>query len=91
MPKDEATDLIQELNPSTQEKVLNQLEVKDAVVIKDLITYEEETAGGLMVLNFNTVLEDQVARNILMKAKYEKRADINPYFYIIGPENKLKG
>ena len=51
MPEDEATDLIQELDIDRQKEILSQMEIKDAVVIKDLITYKEETAGGLMVPN----------------------------------------
>ena len=43
MPEDEATDLIQELDQDTQKEILDQMEIKDAVIIKDLITYEEET------------------------------------------------
>ena len=91
MPEDEATDLIQELDQDTQEEILDQMEVKDAVVIKDLITYKEETAGGLMVPNFNTVSEGQTAREMLMMLKHENNSDTPPYFYVIGPENLLKG
>jgi len=91
MPEDEATDLIQELDQDTQEEILDQMEVKDAVVIKDLITYKEETAGGLMVPNFNTVSEGQTAREMLMMLKHENNSDTSPYFYVIGPENLLKG
>ncbi len=91
MPEDEATDLIQELDQDTQEEILDQMEVKDAVVIKDLITYKEETAGGLMVPHFNTVSEGQTAREMLMMLKHENNSDTPPYFYVIGPENLLKG
>ena len=91
MPEDEATDIIQELGVDEQKKILSQMEVKDAVVIKDLITYKEETAGGLMVPKFNSVLEDQTASEILMQLKHENNSDIPPYFYVIESKNKLKG
>ena len=91
MPEDEATDIIQELEVDEQKNILNQMEVKDAVVIKDLITYEEETAGGLMVPKFNSVKENQTASDILMQLKHESNSDIPPYFYVVEPENKLKG
>jgi len=91
MPEDEATDIIQELEVDEQKNILNQMEVKDAVVIKDLITYEEETAGGLMVPKFNSVKENQTASEILMQLKHESNSDIPPYFYVVEPENKLKG
>ena len=91
MPEDEATDIIQELGVDEQKKILSQMEVKDAVVIKDLITYKEETAGGLMVPKFNSVKENQTASEILMKLKHENNSDIPPYFYVIESKNKLKG
>ena len=91
MPEDEATDIIQELGVDEQKKILSQMEVKDAVVIKDLITYKEETAGGLMVPKFNSVLEHQTASEILMRLKHENNSDIPPYFYVIESKNKLKG
>ena len=91
MPEDEATDIIQELGVDEQKKILSQMEVKDAVVIKDLITYKEETAGGLMAPKFNSVLEHQTASEILMRLKHENNSDIPPYFYVIESKNKLKG
>lgn len=91
MPEDEATDIIQELGVDEQKKILSQMEVKDAVVIKDLITYKEETAGGLMVPKFNSVKENQTASEILMQLKHENNSDIPPYFYVVETKNKLKG
>ena len=90
MPEDEATDIIQELGVDEQKKILSQMEVKDAVVIKDLITYKEETAGGLMVPKFNSVKENQTASEILMQLKHENNSDIPPYFYVVESKNKLK-
>jgi len=91
MPEDEATDLLQEHSSDLQQEILDQMEAKNAVVIKDHITYKEETAGGLMVSKFNTVLENQIAREILMTIKHGNNSDNHPYFYVIGVENKLKG
>ena len=79
MPEDEATDIIQELGVDEQKKILSQMEVKDAVVIKDLITYKEETAGGLMV-KFNSVKENQTASEILMQLKHENNSDNSTIF-----------
>ena len=91
MPEDEATDLIKELGIDDQKEILGQMEIKDAVVIKDLITYKEETAGGLMVPKFNSVTENQTAGEILMQLKQEKNSDISTYFYIVNCKSKLKG
>ena len=42
---------------------------KDAEVIKDLIRYEEETAGGLMNPEFNKVRFDSKAEDIFSKIR----------------------
>lgn len=91
MPEDEATDIIKEFNLDTQKEILNQMEDKDAVILKDLITYKEETAGGLMVKKFNTVIENQKAKDILKSIKHDGNNDIHPYFYVIGSNDILKG
>ena len=91
MPEDEATDLIQELGLDAQKEILSKMKVKDAVVIKDLIKYKEETAGGLMVPKFNSVSGNQTASEILMQLKHENNSDAPPYFYVIESKNKLKG
>ena len=88
MPEDEATDLIQELDADAQKEILNQMEVTDAVVIKDLIKYNEGTAGGLMVPKINAVSENQTASEILMQLKHDNNLDISPYFYVVDPKNK---
>ena len=91
MAEDEATDLLQEHDPEVQEELLSQMETQDAVVIKDLITYEEETAGGLMTPKFNRIEEYQIARDILMKIKRESNSDTPSYYYVLGARNELKG
>ncbi|KMP12557.1 hypothetical protein UZ36_00370 [Candidatus Nitromaritima sp. SCGC AAA799-C22] len=91
MAEDEATDLLQEHDPEIQEEILSQMETQDAVIIKDLITYEEETAGGLMVPKFNSVTENQTARDIMMWIKREPNSDTPPYYYVLGPDKKLLG
>ena len=69
MPEDEATDIIQELPGNTQEELLSKMGVQDAKVIKDLIRYEEETAGGLMSPDFNKVYLDSKASEIITKIR----------------------
>ena len=91
MAEDEATDLLKEHNPETQEELLSQMETGDAVVIKDLITYEEETAGGLMVSKFKQVSAEQTAQNILMQIKRETNSDTLSYFYVLGSRKELLG
>ncbi|MGO0576694.1 magnesium transporter MgtE N-terminal domain-containing protein [Ornithinimicrobium panacihumi] len=48
MQPDDATDLISDLPTATQEELLQLMEPDEAADIRRLLTYEENTAGGLM-------------------------------------------
>jgi magnesium transporter len=91
MEEDEATDLIQELPSDTQEDILSKMEAQDAEVIKDLIQYGEETAGGLMTPEFNKIRWNQPAAEIFTKIKQESGSYMQPYFYVVDAQNKLLG
>lgn len=91
MEEDEATDLIQELPSDTQEDILSKMEAQDAEVIKDLIQYGEETAGGLMIPEFNKIVWNQPAAEIFTKIKQESGSYMQPYFYVVDDQNKLLG
>jgi magnesium transporter len=91
MEEDEATDLIQELPSDTQEDILSKMEAQDAEVIKDLIQYGEETAGGLMTPEFNKIKWNQPAAEIFTKIKQESGSYMQPYFYVVDDQNKLLG
>jgi magnesium transporter len=91
MAEDEATDIIQELPSETQEDILSKMEVQDAEIIKDLIQYGEETAGGLMTPDFNKIKWNQPAAEIFTKIKQESGSFMHPYFYVVDNNNKLLG
>jgi magnesium transporter len=91
MPEDEATDILKELPPSTQEQILQGMIPKDAYAIKNLISYEEETAGGMMNTQFNKIEKDQTAGNILLKVKKEPANDHIPYYFVVDENSILLG
>ena len=91
MPEDEATDIIQELPDDTQKELLSKMVTKDAEVIKDLIRYEEETAGGLMNPEFNRVRFDSRAEDIFTKIRRESNKEAIPYFYVVNEKDQLVG
>ena len=91
MPEDEATDIIQELPDNTQKEILSKMESHDAEVIKDLIRYEEETAGGLMNPEFNKVCFDSSAADIFAKIRRESNKESIPYFYVVNKKEQLVG
>lgn len=91
MPVDEATDIIQEHAPEDREEILNTLGTKEAQIIKDLIQYREETAGGMMNPEFYRVPQDMLAGDLLMKLIREPNHDHGHYFFVVDEEGHLLG
>ncbi|QPJ63298.1 MAG: magnesium transporter [Candidatus Nitronauta litoralis] len=91
MPADEAADIIQEHPPAGQAEILDKLPQEDARIIKDLIHYKEETAGGMMNPDFNRVSGDQLAGDLLMSLIREPGLDRGHYFFVVDDTGKLKG
>lgn len=91
MPADEATDIIQEHPPEEQAEILQKLPQEDARVIKDLIHYREETAGGMMDPQFNKVRQDVLAGDLLMSLVRGREKDHGHYFFVVDNEDRLLG
>ncbi len=91
MPADEATDIIQEHPPEGQAEILEKLPQEDARIIKDLIHYQEETAGGMMNPDFNRVSGDELAGDLLMSLIRESGKDRGHYFFVVDDTGKLMG
>lgn len=57
MAPDEAADVLQELPPETTAEVLANMETKEANEVRELLGFEENTAGGVMTTEFIVLLE----------------------------------
>jgi magnesium transporter len=57
MAPDEAADVLQELPPETSAEVLANMEVEEANEVRELLGFEENTAGGFMTTEFIVVQE----------------------------------
>jgi len=91
MPEDEATDILKELPSDIQELILQGMVPREAYAIKNLIIYEEETAGGMMNPQFNKIDIDQTAGNIMLQIKRESAKDHIPYYFVVDQNKKLLG
>jgi magnesium transporter len=58
MNPDEAADLIQSLEPETSKEVLDEMEHREARDVKHLMSFDENTAGGMMTTEIVVVGED---------------------------------
>lgn len=72
MDSDDATDLVAELPEEIAEKVLDSIDAADSDEVKELLRHDEDTAGGIMALEFISVPEDvdvdEAIREIRLRA-----------------------
>jgi magnesium transporter len=92
MGPDEAADLIADLPEDRQEQLLSLMEPEDAQDVRELLTYGEETAGGLMTTDFFTISSDQTAGQVIDRLRAEQPdADHVYYLYVTDPDGVLVG
>jgi magnesium transporter len=93
MESDDAADLLGELSEEKQEEVLQNLEDMDqAGDIVDLLSYDPDTAGGLMAKELVKVNEDwDVARCI--RDIRRQASEVTEFYavYVVDDDNVLKG
>ncbi len=90
---DDAADIILELSEDRQEKVMSQIEDDEhAQDIRELLKYDENTAGGLMAKELVKVKEDLSVLKCLneMRAQAEYVTRVHS-IYVVDEKNRLKG
>ena len=89
---DDAADIIGELDPDDQARVLAALPRLDARDIRDLLSYHEETAGGLMTTELVAINEDLDARDALEEIRRQAQ-DVGEFYnvFVVDGEQRLRG
>jgi len=92
MDSDDATDIIGSLDDSTAKNVMALMDIEDSSEVKELLAYDENTAGGIMQKEFVDVKESDTITQAIMEIK--KEASDNEHLYnvwVTDAERKLKG
>jgi magnesium transporter len=89
---DDAADLIGELEPEERDRVLAALPALHAGEIRDLLRYDEESAGGLMTTELIAVLESSTAAEAIAEVRKQAQT-IGQYFnvFVMDQEGRLRG
>jgi len=92
MATDEAADIIGELEEEVSRELLNKIEKEDSQSIKQLLNYDEESAGGLMQTEIIAVNKSMKRDAIIeyIRENYEEVENIH-YAFVVDDENKLIG
>jgi magnesium transporter len=92
MAPDEAADLLAELEEETSEGILQEMEVEPKADVRELLEFDEDTAGGMMnteyvALNANATVHDAT---IALRGNEELLETLNTLF-LIDREGRLVG
>lgn len=88
---DDATDLISQMDEEDQQEILQHLDEEDASNIRNLLSYEEDTAGGLMnteIIKVNINLTKIEALDEIIRQS-EEMDDF--YIYVVDDTGILQG
>ncbi len=92
MPPDEAADVLQGMPPETAAEVLSKMETEDANEVRDLLGFEENTAGGLMTTEFLVVGDTVNVADVIAALKsFEGPLEFVHFIYLINEESVLTG
>ena len=92
MQSDDAANIVQELDEETAEKVLSQLDYEDSQEVKELLKYDEDSAGGLMQLEFVSVFVTDTIHEAIEEVR-EKSKDVQKIYdiFVVNHDDQLVG
>ena len=89
---DDATDLIAELAPEDQARVLARMKADDAGDIRQLLRFEEESAGSLMTTSLVAVQTDLTAEEAIADLRHQGR-EVDSFYnvFVVDGARRLQG
>ena len=92
MAPDEAADVLHEMPPETSAKLLADMEKKGAQDVKELLGFEEDTAGALMTTHYVALAATATIENVIDAMKeFEGSLESIHSIYLIDAEEHLLG
>jgi magnesium transporter len=92
MYADDAVDVLNELDKEQVVSYLTIMDVESAKEIKELLHYEEYTAGSIMTTEFVAISQNQTVRSAMYILKNEApNAETIYYIYVVDEDKKLVG
>lgn len=92
MPPDEAADILSDLPVDKAKEILENIEKEEAEDIQELLSHEEDTAGGLMTNVFIAYPPETTVKKAIENFKKDaEEIEIVYYIYVIDADEKLMG
>jgi magnesium transporter len=92
MSPDDAADLVAELDQETRDEILAHMEQDEAEEVQELLSYGEDTAGGIMTTQFVALAEHLTADQAINRLRHlEPEAETIYYVYVTDDSGRLAG
>lgn len=93
LPHDSAADLLGDMEDTESQTYLNNLPDKFSAEVRELLTYNEDTAGGIMTPVVMTVNVDMTVEEVLSSIRIQAQQDNLElyYVYVVDKQNHLQG
>jgi CBS domain-containing protein/sporulation protein YlmC with PRC-barrel domain len=92
MPPDEAADVLNQLSPEASAELLADMEKDDAKEVRELLAFEENTAGSMMTNEYVVVHESATVEGAIEALRnFEGEVEAIHQIFIIDKEAVLKG
>ncbi|WP_090843691.1 magnesium transporter [Alkalicoccus daliensis] len=92
MYADDAADFLAEMDDTKATEILSIMQEEEAEEIRELMSYEEETAGAIMTKEFILLREKEAVSEVMERLRKEAPdAETIYYLYVADEEDKLAG
>ena len=92
MPADDVADILGRLPEDRSQDILDKMKKAESEEVEDLLRYDDDTAGGIMVPDFIALKEDVTAKEAIESLQKE-HSDVEMafYLYVVDEYGKLVG
>ncbi|HEY3218109.1 MAG TPA: CBS domain-containing protein, partial [Candidatus Limnocylindria bacterium] len=92
MAPDEAADLLQDLPVERREELVDLMEKDEKKDVEELLTYDEDAAGGIMTTQFFALPADLTAQQAIERLReLQPDKELTYYLYVVDGEGRLDG
>lgn len=91
MSSDEVADFIEDLKEEEKDDMISLLDEESREDVEKLLTYDSESAGGIMTTEFLAIFEDKTIQSALKYIRSEENAETTYYIYVIDRSFHLTG
>ncbi len=92
LESDDVADILGRVEESQLRQILKRLDPEDADEVEELLAYEDDTAGGIMSLDFIRVFDNvTVAEAVRVIQEFDDPPDQAFYVYVVDDDERLVG